>query len=115
MAFLKTLFGGGGAALSAADVRAKLDDKSQIMIVDVRTPDEHKSGVINGARLIPLQKLEAQMSKLPQDREIICVCRSGARSGTAARKLKAAGYNAVNMKGGMLAWERAGYPVKRGR
>jgi rhodanese-related sulfurtransferase len=52
---------------------------------------------------------------LPQDREIICVCRSGNRSGAAARQLVAAGYNAFNLRGGMNSWQRAGLPIKRGR
>ncbi len=113
MGFIKNLFG-GTSALSVEEVQAKLGDKKNgPLIVDVRQPDEHREGVINGARLIPLDKLSAQMDKLPKDRQIICVCRSGARSGSAARKLSSAGYDALNMRGGMMAWQRAGLPVKK--
>jgi rhodanese-related sulfurtransferase len=54
------------------------------------------------------------MKELPQSKEIVCVCASGNRSGSAARMLAKAGYNAVNMKGGMLAWRRANLSVRKG-
>jgi rhodanese-related sulfurtransferase len=54
------------------------------------------------------------MKELPKNREIVCVCRSGNRSRSAAKKLIAAGYPALNMKGGMLAWKWSNLPVKKG-
>jgi rhodanese-related sulfurtransferase len=53
------------------------------------------------------------MKELPKDREIVCVCRSGHRSKSAAKQLVAAGYSASNMKGGMLAWGWSKLPVKK--
>jgi rhodanese-related sulfurtransferase len=55
------------------------------------------------------------MQELPREREIVCVCRSGNRSSSAARQLSAAGFKAANLRGGMIAWRRAGLPVKKGR
>jgi rhodanese-related sulfurtransferase len=72
-----------------------------------------RNGYISGAKLIPLAQLGSRMKELPKDREIICVCRSGNRSRTAAKKLIAAGYLASNMKGGMLAWGWLKLPVKK--
>jgi rhodanese-related sulfurtransferase len=54
------------------------------------------------------------MKELPPEREIVCVCASGNRSSSATRMLTGAGYNAVNMKGGMSAWRRADLAVKKG-
>ena len=83
-------------------------------LLDVRQPDEYRAGHIAGATLIPLGELARRMAELPGDREIICVCRSGNRSRTAAGQLKAAGYDAVNLQGGMINWSLHGLPVKKG-
>lgn len=55
------------------------------------------------------------MNKLPKDAQILTVCRSGARSSAAARLLAEQGFRVVNLRGGMMAWESAGYKVKRGK
>jgi rhodanese-related sulfurtransferase len=84
------------------------------LLIDVRQPEEYAAGHIHGAKLIPLGELSERARELPKDREIICVCRSGNRSGSATRMLASAGYQAINMTGGMIAWTRAGLPVKKG-
>ncbi len=114
MQIFKSLFGGGGNSMTVTDVKAQIDEGNKPYIIDVRQSAEFKSGHIPGAQLVPLDKLSQHMSKLPKDREILCVCRSGARSGSAARQLTNAGYTAINMRGGMMSWQSAGFPVKRG-
>lgn len=116
MSFLKTFFAGGSSALDAADARARIkEDKKSLMILDVRQPDEFWAGHIAGATLIPLNELRGRIGELPKDKEILCVCRSGSRSGAAVRQLSSAGFDALNLRGGMMSWERAGYPVKKGQ
>jgi rhodanese-related sulfurtransferase len=88
--------------------------KSAYFLLDVRQPEEYREGHIAGAKLIPLDQLGRRMKELPRERQIVCVCRSGSRSGAAARDLAAAGYQAANLRGGMLAWAREGLPVKKG-
>jgi rhodanese-related sulfurtransferase len=83
-------------------------------LLDVRTPEEYKQGHISGAELIPLQDLSAKMSRIPKDREVICVCASGSRSSAAARQLSSQGYTVSNLRGGMGRWARAGFSVKTG-
>jgi rhodanese-related sulfurtransferase len=83
-------------------------------VIDVRQPDEYQRGHIPGAKLIPLDALSRRMKELPPNREMICVCASGNRSGTATRMLVKAGFRAANLKGGMLSWRRASFPVKKG-
>ena len=51
---------------------------------------------------------------LPEVGEIIVVCQSGSRSGSAVNFLRKSGLNALNLEGGMMAWMRAGLPVVRG-
>lgn len=113
MNFLKTMFVGTG--LNADEAKARLDNGSAPFILDVRETHEFTAGHIPNSRLIPLQELRNRMEELPTDREILCVCRSGARSSMAVRALNSAGYNAVNLDSGMIGWQRAGYPVKKGR
>ncbi len=108
------LFGPAIPGLNASEVKAKLSHRPEPLLLDVRQPEEYREGHILGAKLIPLSELNRRMKELPKDREIICVCRSGNRSKAAARKLLSAGYQAVNMKGGMISWQRGGLPVKKG-
>lgn len=115
MSFLDALFGGGAPGIDAAGAQEKLRAKPAPLVLDVRQAEEFKTGHIQGATLIPLNELSARLNQLPRDREIICVCASGSRSGTATRQLMGAGYNAVNLRGGMNDWQRAGLPVKRGK
>ncbi len=114
MNFLKSVLGGGSGSMIAADAKVRIEGENPPYVLDVRQPSEFASGHIPGAVLIPLDQLAARMSELPKDREILCVCRSGARSGSATRTLQSAGYQAVNLSGGMIAWQGAGFPVKKG-
>ncbi len=78
-------------------------------VVDVREPREYKRGHIAEARLIPLPTLLSDEVKLPNDRQIIFVCRSGRRSRRAAYALQHIGcMNVAILAGGMLAWEAEG-------
>lgn len=109
------LFGGGNVSqLTPQQLKANLGRPQKPYLLDVRQPEEFREGHISGSRLIPLGDLNRRMKELPQEREIVCVCHSGNRSSSAARKLAAAGYNVSNLRGGMLAWRRAGFPMKKG-
>ena len=108
---------GGGAAYSdvnAAGLAAMLRAKA-FPLINVHIPYE---GEIEGTDLfIPFDQVEANLGKLPSDRgaRIVLYCRSGSMSATAARVLAKRGYTDVwNLDGGMLAWEHAGYPLRRG-
>lgn len=85
------------------------------MILDVRERHEWKAGHAPGARNIPLSTLAARTGELATDRRYIAVCRSGSRSRSATAKLRRAGYDVVNLKGGMSAWQRSGLPLERRR
>ncbi|MEO8391651.1 MAG: rhodanese-like domain-containing protein [Chloroflexota bacterium] len=112
MNLLKSLFGSSGSSLTAAEAKSRLDNDHTLYVLDVRQPEEYRAGHIAGATLVPLNQLGQLLDKLPQDREILCVCQSGSRSSAAVRQLASAGYKAINLSGGMGGWQRAGYPVK---
>ena len=74
-------------------------------LVDVRTPSEFAAGHIPGAINIPLQQLDSRLMELqPKDIPVVLYCRSGGRSGNAARVLKNAGFAAVHDLGPMSRW-----------
>ena len=108
------LFGKPVSSIDAIELNDRLENGKRPIVIDVRQPDEYRGGHIAGAKLIPLNALNSRMKELPQSREIVCVCASGNRSGSATRMLVKAGFNAANMKGGMLSWRRASFPVKKG-
>ncbi len=81
-----------------------IDKDQNVTLLDVRTADEFKKGHIRGATLIPLSKLEANLSKLKdsKNKQIVVYCRSGSRSVAASRILKAHGFTPLNVKNGMI-------------
>jgi glyoxylase-like metal-dependent hydrolase (beta-lactamase superfamily II)/rhodanese-related sulfurtransferase len=106
------------SSVSAHTVASRLRGATPPLLLDVREPEEFTGelGHIEGALLVPLDALEKRLPKLAGyvDREIVVVCRAGARSATAAAILKRAGFSRVaNLDGGMLAWARASQPVQR--
>lgn len=79
----------------------------EFLLVDVRQPKEYTAGHIPGAVLIPLKDIEARITELDKDRELIFYCRSGKRSKAAATLVEGSGIvdkNIYNLQGGILAW-----------
>jgi len=94
--------------ITVADVQKKINAKNNILLLDVRTATEFDGPLshIEGAVLLPIQELEQRVDELNEhkEKEIIVICRSGNRSQTGTRILISHGFNAVNMLGGMEAW-----------
>ena len=94
--------------ITVADVQKKINAKNNILLLDVRTATEFDGPLshIAGAVLLPIQELEQRVDELNEHKEkkIIVICRSGNRSQTGTRILISHGFNAVNMLGGMEAW-----------
>jgi rhodanese-related sulfurtransferase len=81
-------------------------------LLDVREPWEWQERHIPGAVLIPLVELPGRIGELPDDRDIYVHCRMGGRSRRAVDHLRQSGRpRAVNVAGGIDAWEEAGLPV----
>ena len=114
MNLLHLIFGKPVPSLNAVELNEKLKNGKRPLVIDVRQPDEYRNGHIAGAKLIPLGELKQNLKKLPQNKEIVFVCASGNRSRSATRILVEAGYDAFNMQGGMHAWRRSRYPIKKG-
>jgi rhodanese-related sulfurtransferase len=113
MDIFANIFGKPVEMVNPREAQEKLSQKPKPCLLDVRQPEEYRTGHIPGAKLIPLGELDRRMRELPRNQEIICVCASGSRSMSATRKLAEAGYNAANLRGGMNAWLRSGLPVTK--
>ena len=83
----------------------------QVVLIDVRQPDEYAAGHVRSARLIPLHELPDHVGELPVDEDVVVMCRTGARSGVASEFLIENGVSAFNLVGGILAWVGAGNEV----
>lgn len=89
--------------------------KNGAMFIDVRECDEVEERCydVQNYLNIPLSEFEDRLSELPKDIELIMACRSGGRSLNACAFLATNGYtNLANLEGGLMGWERAGFPVK---
>ena len=103
--------------ITPADARL-LVQKNQALLFDVREKDEVTLGVAEGAKWIPLSKLQASplewqkfVSQLPKDRPVIFYCAGGIRSGYVVEDLENSGWpNALNM-GGYSDWVSSRLPI----
>lgn len=97
----------GVTSIRAQDLQEKLGERGDnpLQLIDVRELSEYKSGHIQGFRNIPLGQVKAAAEKLDKDKEIVVMCRSGARSMQAAKILKNSGFGKVtNLSGGIMSW-----------
>ena len=106
-------------SIKPEQLRERLQAGEEIDLIDVRTPAEYRSAHASSARCVPLQSLDPQAVFADRDKSepLYVMCRSGDRSSKACAAFAAAGYgdSVVNIEGGVLAWDRAGLPVVRGR
>jgi phage shock protein E len=102
--------------VEASVLRGQLAANTAPLIVDVRTADEYAAGHVPGAINIPYDQMEERVDEIiaHKDQDIVLYCRSGRRSGIAAKTLEAKGFTKLGLlEGDMPGWERAGYPVER--
>ncbi len=94
--------------ITPEEVKERLDAGENLHLLDVRQPEENAEFNIGGT-LFPLGKIQSMQTEdldNLKDKEVICYCRSGNRSGMAAMVLEQLGFNNVkNLAGGMLAWK----------
>ncbi|MCF6192370.1 MAG: rhodanese-like domain-containing protein, partial [Candidatus Hydrothermae bacterium] len=96
-------------------LEAREKDKMHFVLIDVRTPQEHAMGFIEGTdTLIPYLNIVKGIRALkldPQKDTVVVYCRSGHRAGMAEQALRAAGYKHVFNGGGIRQWLQAGYTL----
>jgi rhodanese-related sulfurtransferase len=94
----------------------QLINRKDAVIVDVREPNEFKSGRIPHARNIPVDRISERVKELEKlkTKPLLLVCQTGSRSAQACGGLLKDGFaHAVALSGGMAAWQQAGMPVEK--
>ncbi|CAG0944182.1 thiosulfate sulfurtransferase [Anaerolineae bacterium] len=101
--------------ITAKELKAMLDSKEKVVLIDVRTPEEHREAHIPGSILMPLDTLQS-VTSLPEGGKRVIYCRSGKRSLKAVEILSAKGFkDLANLEGGINAWMSIGGQVVTGR
>src|SRR3954471_12270903 len=96
---------GGVPEMTATELKAWMDENPRLQILDVREPFEAQISRIEGATLIPLGELQKRYTELDPSRDLVVHCKVGGRSAKAVSFLKDHGFpQAINLKGGILAW-----------
>jgi Fe-S cluster biogenesis protein NfuA/rhodanese-related sulfurtransferase/glutaredoxin len=94
------------------ELSERLDEGQDVLLLDVRTDAEVRSGVLAHAVHIPLDQLDARVAELDPEGVWIAYCRSGQRSLGAAHTLRARGFrSAASLRGGIEAWRAKGRPI----
>jgi len=102
------------AAEVSVDEASKLRDQGAF-ILDVREQSEWVQFHIPGATLVPLSSLPQELAKVPKDKTVVVVCRTGNRSAQGRDILLKAGYpNVTSMAGGVTDWQSKGLPIETG-
>jgi rhodanese-related sulfurtransferase len=92
-----------------------LHNHRDVQVVDARTKAEYLQGTIGNARHAPVTQMPLSMERLnlDADRPVVVLCLSGHRSRPGTRWLRARGYEAYSLKGGVMAWKAAGFSTEK--
>jgi len=99
--------------LAPSEVRFLMADPgSELIVIDVGEMGEYRDWHIENSFSLPLRRLTAEGPGLPKDSGVVFVSRMGRRSALAVHIMQDLGHKKVfNLRGGMLAWEAAGFPI----
>ena len=113
--------GQGAASTSQAEVFATyppaqtmdlIKQKKDLLIIDVRSPEELREGKIENSTLIPFMDIMRGNFTIPQGRPLLLICAVGGRSYAAMQILSRKGYKEIyNLQGGIAAWKQANLPL----
>lgn len=97
--------------VTAVDLAAQ----TSLVLVDVRSPIEFETEHIAGSINLPLESLDARCEEIPRKGQLVVICRSGKRAERGAYSLLGRGFQPKVLEGGMIAWRKAGLPIKEGK
>lgn len=118
---LKRLFGTPPDAqiqIVPADEVKRWAEAGELVLIDVREPNEHAAQSIPGALNLPLSSFDpAQLPPVPEGKKLVFHCQSGMRCGAAAEQARLLGYRGKihRLKGGIFGWQAAGGSFVPGR
>lgn len=101
-------------SVSLEEARAKFE-AGQVVLIDIREPREHATGVAQGAKLLPLSQVNQRVSEIPTDpsKPVLIICNTQNRSSALLKALRnTGGYEHVQfVNGGMSEWAKRGWPM----
>jgi rhodanese-related sulfurtransferase len=89
-------------------------EAGRAVLIDIREPEEHATGVAAGAKLLPMRQLRQRLHEIPTraDQPVLLICNTQNRSSATLRALREQGYGHVRyVHGGMAEWARRGWPM----
>jgi rhodanese-related sulfurtransferase len=89
-------------------------ESGRALLIDIREPAEHATGVAPGARRLPMSQLSARLAEIPDEetQRVLLICNTQNRSRATLRALRERGYRNVRyVQGGMSEWARRGWPM----
>lgn len=103
----------GSDAVSLQTARAE-HEAGRVVLIDIREPAEHATGVVAGAQLLPMRQIGNRLAEIPTDpgKPVLLICNTQNRSSATLRALRERGYSHVRyVQGGMSEWARRGWPM----
>ena len=98
--------------IEALQLAELLGQDADIQIVDIRQLAEMASGTVPGAEHIPMHTIPLRIQEIKQNKTVVLVCLSGARSAQACMFLAQNGFdNVYNLRGGMMGWTGSGQQI----
>ena len=98
--------------IDSESLQKRIASGEDVLLVDIRTPAEVAQGAIPDSMQLPMHLIPLRINELPKDQDVVLYCRSGARSYQACAYMMQQGYDRVlNLRGGIIAWARHGYPI----
>jgi rhodanese-related sulfurtransferase len=103
-------------SVTPQELRRLLEAHADIVVLDVRSQEEHAAGHIPGAVNIPHTEIASRLGELSayRNKHVIVCCWAGGRAAIAKEVLRNAGFTSLlDLQGHMAEWERLGYPLER--
>jgi rhodanese-related sulfurtransferase len=91
-------------------------EAGRAVLIDIREPSEHATGVAKGVQLLPMRQIGARISEIPNgtSRPVLLICNTQNRSSATLKALQSRGFTNVRfVQGGMSEWNRRGWPTVR--
>ena len=101
-------------SISPQEARSLMASRKDLVLVDVRSPEELREGSIPGSQLIPMGELARGRMSVPEGKPLLLICAVGGRSYAVGQYFSHKGYKEIyNLSGGISAWKAAGLPLQR--
>ena len=95
------------------EAKELMENRKDLLLIDVRGQDELQEGYIEGSTLMPLWDIIQGVQRPPQDKPILLICAVGGRSLALGKLMSKNGWTEIyNLKGGISAWKKANRPLK---